>query len=84
MDCLHGRQDDTDRILDTMEAAAHLSRRPQTLRRWRMVGAGPRYIRMGRGLRARVGYRRSDLDAWCKARTFKSTAEESAMVGAER
>lgn len=64
-------------ILPTAEAAEYLSRQSQTLRKWRLSGVGPRYIRMGRGLRARVGYRLSDLEAWLEARTFDSTSQET-------
>jgi hypothetical protein len=65
-------------IFPTAGAAEYLGRQPQTLRKWRLNGGGPRYIRMGRGKAARVGYRLSDLEAWLEARTFESTSEETA------
>jgi hypothetical protein len=73
---MNGDQTNTDIILSTGEAALYLGLRAQTLRKWRLIGSGPLYIRMGRGLRARVGYRRSALDAWCADRTFESTTQE--------
>ncbi|MSQ03440.1 MAG: DNA-binding protein [Myxococcales bacterium] len=50
--------------------------RGQTLRKWRLTGRGPPYIRLG-GPMGRVLYRRADLDAWLGARTFRSTAAEA-------
>jgi hypothetical protein len=53
-----------------------LGRRPQTLRRWRLEGRGPRYIRIGNGPAARVLYRWADVETWMAARTFTTTSEE--------
>lgn len=67
-----------EEVLTTIQAAKLLGRRPQTLRVWRLRGGGPRYLRLGNGVHARVAYRPSDLDAWLRARTFVSTSEEAA------
>ena len=56
-------QTETRSVLTTEEAAAHLNRRPQTLRKWAMNGEGPiQPIKVGRclgwpvaGLRKLVG-----------------------------
>lgn len=64
-------------LLDTEEAAAFLGMRPQTLRKWRWAGTSPPYIRLGRGNRARPKYRREDLEAWMKERTWTSTSAET-------
>ena len=64
-------------IFTTREAATYLGRQPQTLRKWRVTGSGPRYVRMGAGYFARVGYRLADLEAWLTTRTFESTSAES-------
>jgi len=67
-----------EEVLNTVQAAQILGRRPQTLRVWRLRGGGPKYLRLGNGINARVAYRPSDLDAWLEARTFFSTSEEAA------
>ena len=67
-----------EEVLTTIQAAKILGRRPQTLRVWRLRGGGPRYLRLGNGVHARVAYRPSDLDAWLRVRTFVSTSEEAA------
>ena len=65
------------RLLSTRAAAAYLGLQPQTLRRWRMHGTGPTYIRLGNHARARVGYRERDLVGWLEAHAFSSTAAET-------
>jgi len=45
-------------VLTPELAAAYLCRKPKTLKNWRLAGAGPRYVRMGKD----VFYRRVDLD----------------------
>ena len=61
--------------ISTEEAAELISMRPQTLRRWRSLGKGPIYIRLG-GRRGKALYRLSDVEAWLRQRTFSSTAQE--------
>jgi len=64
-------------LLSSPEAARYLGIKPQTLRKWRLLGKGPKYVRIGDSLRSRVAYRLSDLEAWVEARTFQSTAAET-------
>ena len=64
-------------LLSPKEAAAHLGLKPQTLRKWRVSGRGPRYLRLGDSSRARVAYRLADLDEWLDQRSFAHTAEET-------
>ncbi len=66
-----------DRILRTEQAAEYIGLRPQTLRLYRVRGSGPSFIRLGTGMRAPAGYRRSALDEWLAERTFTSTSQES-------
>ena len=66
------------RLVPNAEAAELLGVRPQTLRKWRCLGGGPPYIRLGRGLGARVAYRPADLNEWLLMHTFASTSEEGA------
>ena len=61
--------------LDTKEAAAFLRLSPRTLERMRVEGAGPKYLKAGRGIRARVLYREEDLRTWVEAITYGSTSE---------
>lgn len=74
---------DIEEVLNTVQAAKVLGRQPQTLRLWRLRGGGPRYLRLGNGVHARVAYRPSDLDAWLRARTFVSTSEEAAKAASK-
>jgi hypothetical protein len=66
------------RYLNTVEASRILRLSPRTLERMRVEGTGPRYLKAGRGTRARVLYRPTDVDAWLEAQTFQSTSEYGA------
>lgn len=59
-------------LLNEREAAALLSTSPRTLQGWRQRGEGPAFVKLGRGVRARVRYRLGELEAWVAAsrRTF--------------
>jgi len=52
-----------ERLLSTEEVAEILRRPPRTLRQWRYLGEGPRYLKIG----VTVRYRTSDVEAWIKA-----------------
>ena len=60
-----------DPILTTPELAQEFNVAEITLRKWRLGGTGPRFIRVG----ANIRYRRSDIDAWLASRTVSSTSE---------
>ena len=64
-------------LYSTNQAALRLSLQPQTLRKWRVQGRGPRYFRLGVSNRARVVYADEDILAWLSRRAFGSTAEET-------
>lgn len=49
-----------EELLTSAEAALRLRKPPRTLRQWRYVGRGPKYVKVG----ASVFYRPSDLQAW--------------------
>lgn len=57
--------------LDTHQAAARMGLASSTLRKLRVTGEGPVYLKLGRAVR----YRAQDLDAWLNARTVRSTSE---------
>jgi len=70
-------------ILDTFQAAEFLGVQAQTLRRYRSVGGGPRYARLGgRSSRGPARYQLSDLLAWLEGRKVSSVAEEEAARAA--
>ena len=70
-------------LVNTLQVAELLGVRPQTVRLWRHLGKGPRYVRLG-GRYGRVLYRSSDVQAWLQERTYGSTAEETvAALAAE-
>ena len=70
----------TDTMLSTSETAERLGLRPQTLRKWRLLGKGPRYIRLGASPQARVSYSLEAVQEWIDDHTFCSTAEETANL----
>ncbi len=51
-----------------------------TLRRYRRMGTGPRYVRVG-GPNGPVRYRIADLDEWLQSQSVASRAEEVASNG---
>lgn len=55
-------------LLRPRDAARQLGITEKTLRRWRSESYGPRYVRLGQGLRGRVAYRLEDLVGWLKGR----------------
>ncbi|MBM4094251.1 MAG: helix-turn-helix domain-containing protein [Planctomycetes bacterium] len=56
--------DITPELLDTHDAAKLLSIGERTLWRWSRSGICPAPIKIGRGLRAAVRYRRAELLKW--------------------
>lgn len=58
-------------ILTTKEAADYCRLGKPTLERFRVTGAGPRFVKLGGAVR----YRRCDLDAWLASRVVASTSE---------
>lgn len=59
-----------DALLDTHQASQLLGLAPGTLRKWRLTGRGPAFVRLGRS----VKYRQSALESFVARRTFVSTA----------
>jgi hypothetical protein len=53
------------------EAAAHLNLSPRTLEKYRVIGGGPKFRKLG----SRVRYTLSDLNEWSSARTCESTSD---------
>ena len=59
----------------TQEAADYLRLSARTLERMRVDGTGPRFLKAGPGLRARVLYRLDDLKDWLESFSYGSTSE---------
>ncbi len=60
-------------LFSTSELAARLGLAEITLRKWRIYGTGPRFVRLG----ATIRYRAEDIDAWVASRGANSTSERS-------
>ena len=60
-------------LLNSSEVAKLLHLSVPTLERMRSLGTGPTFIKLGTGKRARVVYRRSDIDAWLEGLRFQKT-----------
>lgn len=60
-----------NRACDTHAAAAFLGLAAQTLRKLRITGDGPPFLKLGRAVR----YRPTDLEAWLSARVMTSTSD---------
>ncbi len=52
-------------LRDTIKASEFIGINPRTLSNWRVIGKGPKYIKVG----ARVRYRTSDLLEWLDKHT---------------
>jgi excisionase family DNA binding protein len=50
-------------LMSTEEVAEVLGRPARTLRQWRYLGEGPRYLKVG----ATVRYRARDVEEWLRA-----------------
>jgi predicted DNA-binding transcriptional regulator AlpA len=61
----------TDELLDTEAVARIAGLSPVTLRKWRMTGAGPRFVRLGRAVR----YRKAAVDAFLLGHEYTTTTE---------
>jgi predicted DNA-binding transcriptional regulator AlpA len=65
-------------VFNTKQAAAFLGMSPRTLEGMRMRGTGPRYVKLGPGRGALVGYRPEDLTAWLEENIRSSTSHKAA------
>jgi excisionase family DNA binding protein len=68
----------TDSLITTTELADFIKVPKRTLEHWRIVGDGPRFIRVGRQVR----YAWSAVTAWLESNTFAHTAEADAAISA--
>ena len=68
--------------LSTVEVARKIGVKPQTVRKWRVLGCGPKYVRLGNKLKGRALYQRDMVEQWLADRTFSHTASETAQRNA--
>lgn len=61
--------------LNCSQAGEYLQMSPRTLERWRIYGTGPVYIKVGKGIRAKVLYRKADIDSWLETNEHQKTDE---------
>lgn len=66
-----GTRRNLEALLTTPEVAGRLGVAEITLRKWRIYGTGPRFIRCG----ANICYRAADIESWVSSRTVGSTSE---------
>lgn len=66
-------------VLTEAEAAKELRLSIRSLQRYRVIGGGPPYVRLGE---RRIGYRTADIDAWVASRLVNSTS--AATVAKQR
>lgn len=65
-------------LLTIEEAAAYIGFSPWTLRKWRSLGRGPSFVRLG-GKLGSVRYRLCDLDAYMEASVVHPDAQNVAI-----
>jgi len=58
-------------VMTTIEAAAYVGLKKSTMERFRFLGQGPAYCKLGGAVR----YRKKDLDAWLDSRAVSSVKE---------
>ena len=64
--------------LTTKQLAERENVSPYTIRKWRMIGAGPTFLRTGNTrLKGRCIYALSDVEIWERSRKARSTSEEA-------
>jgi predicted DNA-binding transcriptional regulator AlpA len=61
------------KLLNTVEAAPLIGVTPKTLCNWRVLGDGPKHIRVSA---RRVGYDPADIEAWKNSRRVGSTSDK--------
>ena len=58
-------------VMTTIEAAEYVGLKKPTMERFRFLGQGPAYCKLGGAVR----YRKKDLDAWLDSRAVSSVEE---------
>ena len=63
-------------LLTPKQLAVLLAVNENTLAKWRLIGHGPKFIRVQRAIR----YAANDVDCWMNGRTFASTTAADAAL----
>ncbi|WP_158810168.1 AlpA family transcriptional regulator [Beijerinckia sp. L45] len=63
----------SSRLIDERTFCAETGIAPQTARNWRVLGLGPKWIRLSRRC---IRYDRRDIEAWISARRVASTSDQ--------
>jgi predicted DNA-binding transcriptional regulator AlpA len=71
-------------VLNNDAAAAILGIKGSTLKFWRHMGKGPRFVKLGDAKQAGVAYIEADVLEWRDARKFNSTSAYSPAALANR
>ena len=61
---------ETKMVMTVAEAAEYLGLAQSTLNKWRCVGGGPKYLKMGKAVR----YRMIDIQKWLEANRHLHTS----------
>ncbi len=69
---------ETERLLLPEETAAQMRLSIGTLAKWRVLGRGPRFRKLGR----RVVYATSDIREWLESAGRRSTSEHDTLTAA--
>jgi len=70
----------TEEIMDTEKAAAYLAISPALLIKFRGIGGGPRYVKLGRAVR----YSSDGLAAWLRENERGSTSDSGQPLATAR
>ena len=62
----------SDTILTTKQAADFLKVAERTMKRWRLVGDGPTFLRYGERM---IRYKKAALEAFLEGKDYRSTSE---------
>jgi predicted DNA-binding transcriptional regulator AlpA len=65
-----------DQMIRSPNAARMMGIIPGTLRAWRVIGKGPKYIKVG----CTVFYKESDIKAWLDEREYENTSQHEKVV----
>jgi predicted DNA-binding transcriptional regulator AlpA len=67
----------SSKVLSSAETAALIGITPGTLKWWRHLGKGPRFVKLGNAKQAGVAYVEADVLEWRDQRMFASTSAYS-------
>lgn len=63
---------DPDQMLTENQVADLICQSVRTIQKWRVIGFGPAFFKIGRSVR----YRRRDVSQWIESRRRRHTSEE--------